>query len=424
MTAQPTVRPPEHGGPLSEGAAEAPSPAVAPPPGNPRFPLFDSLRAIAALSVLSFHVAAIAGALERGFAGNMLAMLSRGVILFFVISGFLLYRPFVAARAHGRPRPDVARYARRRVLRIVPAYWVALTVLAVFPGIPGVFSDDWWRYYFFLQLYSESTFTGGIAVAWTLCVEVSFYLLLPLYALAVGRIGARSGPRAWLRAELVALAGLAALGVVIQLAEARQEVSMSVGQSLLGQLTWFALGMGLAVASVAVERGGRRPQVVAIIAERSGLLWLGALASFVGLALLLHPGGLLGIAQALETEQSVPRTLAAIALTASLSGLLVLPAVFGTDAGGIPRRLLAAAPLAWLGLISYGIYLWHLPLAQLIGMPPEASLFSSDAGLDLVGRVPQGTTPVLLAATVAATVAVAAVSYYVVELPFLRRKER
>ena len=153
MTGQPTVRPPRPAGPWAEGATDAPSPAVAPPPGNPRFPLFDSLRAIAALSVLTFHVAAIAGALERGFAGDVLAMLSRGVILFFVISGFLLYRPFVAARApRAGPRPSTARYARRRVLRIVPAYWVALTVLAVFPGIAGVFSDDWWRYYFFLQL--------------------------------------------------------------------------------------------------------------------------------------------------------------------------------------------------------------------------------------------------------------------------------
>ena len=102
-------------------AVELPAPAVAPPPGNPRFPLFDGLRAIAALSVLTFHVAAISGALERGFAGDVLAMLSRGVILFFVISGFLLYRPFVAARAGGRHAPSSTRYARRRILRIVPA---------------------------------------------------------------------------------------------------------------------------------------------------------------------------------------------------------------------------------------------------------------------------------------------------------------
>ena len=120
----------------------------------------------------------------------------------------------------------------------------------------------------------------------------------------------------------------------------------------------------------------------------------------------------------------MPRTLASIVLTALMSLLLALPAVFADSAGGLPRRLLAAAPVAWLGLISYGIYLWHLPLAQLIGLSSEASPFTSGAGLDLVGAVPQGTTAVLLAATLAATTAVAALSYYVVELPFLRRKER
>ncbi len=267
-----------------------------------------------------------------------------GVILFFVISGFLLYRPFVAARADGRLRPGTARYARRRVLRIVPAYWVALTVLAVFPGISGVFSDDWWRYYFFLQLYAEDTFAGGIPVAWTLCVEVTFYMLLPLFALAVRRLRIGSGPRAWMRAELVVLALVAAVGIAIQVAEARQAVSMAVGQSVLGQSTWFALGMALAVASVAAESDSREPWALRVVVERSGLLWLGAVGSLVGLAFLLHPGGLLEIAQALETKQSVAKTLAGIALTASLCGLLVLPAIFGGHAGGVPRRVLAAAP--------------------------------------------------------------------------------
>ncbi len=405
-------------------AVEKPAPAVAPPPGNPRFPLFDGLRAIAALSVLTFHVAAISGALERGFAGDVLAMLSRGVILFFVISGFLLYRPFVAARAGRRRAPSSTRYARRRVLRIVPAYWFALTVLAIYPGIEGVFSDDWWRYYFFLQLYSETTFAGGIAVAWTLCVEVTFYVLLPLYAFAVGRLSPGEGPRGWLRAEVMALVLVATVGVGIQIAEARRAVPMEVGQSVLGQSTWFALGMALAVASVAVHHARSESRPLRIVAAHPGLLWLGAAGALAGLAALLHPGGLFEIAQALESKQSVPKTLASIVLTALMSLLLALPAVFADRAGGLPRRLLAAAPVAWLGLISYGIYLWHLPLAQLIGLSPEASPFTSGAGLDLVGAVPQGTTAVLLAATLAATTAVAALSYYVVELPFLRRKER
>ena len=87
-------------------AAGAPSPAVAPPPGNPRFALFDSLRAIAVLGVLTFHVFALSGALGRPVLGDAAAVLgSQGPILFFVISGFLLYRPYVAARAAGRPVP-------------------------------------------------------------------------------------------------------------------------------------------------------------------------------------------------------------------------------------------------------------------------------------------------------------------------------
>src|SRR3712207_6891277 len=65
-------------------------------------------------------------------------------------------------RSRGRPAPRIARYARRRVLRIVPAYWVALTLLAIFPGIVGVFTADWWRYYLFLQLYRSEEHTSEL----------------------------------------------------------------------------------------------------------------------------------------------------------------------------------------------------------------------------------------------------------------------
>jgi peptidoglycan/LPS O-acetylase OafA/YrhL len=404
-------------------ASGAPSPAVAPPPGNPRFALFDSLRAIAALAVLVFHVSSTTGALNNGTFGDVLTMLSRGLILFFVISGFLLYRPYVAARAAGRPRPRTSRYARRRVLRIVPAYWVALTVLAIFPGIVGVFSADWWRYYLFLQAYSQDTFGGGIPVAWTLCVEVAFYVSLPLWAMAVGRLRLGSGPRAWLWGESAALALLAAGGIGVQIAGARQVISMLVSESLLGQSTWFALGMALAVASVVSERSERQSRARRAVVAHSGLCWIGAAASLIGLALVLQPDGLLGVAQALGEKQSITRTLAGIAMTATLIGLLVVPAVFGEGSGGFPRRLLGWAPLAWLGLISYGIYLWHLTVTQLLAFPADPQHFSA-SGLELATKIEQATTPILLALTIAITSVLAAISYYVVELPFLRRKER
>jgi peptidoglycan/LPS O-acetylase OafA/YrhL len=409
---------------VTAASSPAPSPAVAPPPGSPRFALFDSLRGIAVLCIIAFHVSSITGALSAGAAGNALAVLGPQALLqFFVISGFLLYRPFVAARASGAPRPDSRRYARRRVLRIVPAYWVALTVLAVFPGIAGVFGGDWWRYYFFLQVYSGDTAGRGIPVAWSLCVEVTFYLLLPLWAVGVRRLSLGSGPRAWLRTELCALVVIASCGVAVQMAAARNLISDRVSTTLLGQIVWLSLGMALAVASVAADRGELNPRAVRAVSDHPGLCWLGAGAAFAALTALLHPGGLFGIVQTLTTSQPVGKTIAAIALGLALNALIVAPAIFGESAGGLPRRVLALAPLAWLGLVSYGMYLWHLAIVELLGLRADPAHFSA-AGLGLAERIERLTTPVLYVIAVAASAAVAAVSYYVIELPFLRRKER
>jgi peptidoglycan/LPS O-acetylase OafA/YrhL len=299
---------------------------------------------------------------------------------------------------------------------------VALTVLAIFPGIAGVFSGDWWRYYFFLQLYSYETLGHGIPVVWSLCVEVTYYALLPLWAMAVARVTVGSGPRAWLWAELAFLGLAAAVGIAFQVAGARNLVSDLVAQSLAGQSTWLALGMALAVASVAVE--GRENDVpwVRTVIRHPSICWAASAAALLGLAALLQPGGLLGLVQALAVDQPVPKTLAAIVLTAAFTGLLVLPAVFGERAGGLPRRILAAAPIAWLGLVSYGIFLWHLAVTELIALPEDPQHFSAD-GLDLVNRIDVATTPVIFTLVLAVTSILAGLSYYIVELPFLRRKE-
>jgi peptidoglycan/LPS O-acetylase OafA/YrhL len=380
-------------------AASAPSPAVAPPPGNPRFPLFDSVRAIAVLAVLTFHVCLVSGALSHRVAGDAAGVLgAQGPILFFAISGFLLYRPWVASS------PGVARYARRRALRILPAYWLALTLLAIYPGV--VLGDDWWRYYLFLQLYSADTVSGGIPVAWTLCVEVSFYVALPVWALTVGRLAPRT--------QLLALGALALGGAAVQVAALRLHVSHLLAQTLLGQCTWMAIGMALAVVSV-----GPPGRLARMGRDHAAWCWLGAVAAFVGLALLRdHGGGLLGIIRALETRQPYPRALADVALSGALTALVLLPAVFAGR--GIPHRVLAARPLAWIGLVSYGIFLWHLTIAEWLALPAVPRQFRAD-GLDLASHL--SFLP-LFALVLAASCAVAAASYYLVELPFLRRKER
>jgi peptidoglycan/LPS O-acetylase OafA/YrhL len=399
--------------------AAAPSPAVVPPPGNPRFPLFDSLRGLAVLAVVVYHVFIFTGALNRAGIGDAVAVAGgQGPILFFAISGFLLYRPWVAARAAGKPPPHAGRYLRRRALRILPAYWFALTALAVFPGIAGVFTSDWWRYYFFLQLYDADTLGLGVPVAWTLCVEVTFYLALPLWAAAAGRLPPGARPSAWLRGELGALALLAAAGAAVQVAAGREAIADVAAQSVLGQATWFALGMALAVTSVA----GRPRRLLGAVAAHPGRCWAAAAVAFAVLVPLRHqPGGLFGIVVALETQQPYPKLLADIALTSMMLAFVLAPAVWDTFAG-VPQRLLAAAPLAWLGLISYGVFLWHLTIAELLILPEMRHHFEAP-GLGLLEHIPDGGTPVMLALTLAASCAAAAASYRFVELPFLRRKE-
>jgi peptidoglycan/LPS O-acetylase OafA/YrhL len=388
----------------------APSPALEPPPGNPRFPLFDGLRGIAVLAVLTFHVSELTGRVGFGADGRAAEVLgSVGPILFFVISGFLLYRPFVAARHEGRPSPSVRRYLRRRALRIVPAYWVTLTLLAIYPGIVGVFGGSWWRYYGFLQAYSEHTQGGGIPVAWTLCVEVSFYLTLVPWTIAM--------KRGTVRVELAALALVAGLGVLIQLLAASRSVQELLASTILGQCTWLALGMALAVISAS----GVGRDAASHLASRAELCWVAALGAFVGLTALVPAGGLFGLIAEARTRQSLSTTLARIALTAMFCALVVLPAVFD-QRRGLPRRVLGARALAGLGVISYSFYLWHLTLAEWVALPRFPSAFSS-SGLNLLGHVHSARTGVLFGVAFAATAAVAAASYRVVELPFLRRKE-
>jgi peptidoglycan/LPS O-acetylase OafA/YrhL len=403
-------------------APESVSPAVAPPPGHPRFALFDSLRAIAVLAVVVFHVSAITGAGNKRVVGDVLGLLgNQGLVIFFVISGFLLYRPYVAAYVAGRPRPNTLRYARRRLLRIVPAYWTALTLLAIYPGIHGVFSGDWWRYYFFLQIYSQRTMLSGIPVAWTLAVEASFYVLLPVWAMLATRVTRWARRRSWQATQWTMLAALAALGLAIQLAKSRLATSVLLPSTLLGECLWFAIGMALAVGSVHDESSPRRPRLVRAVTAHPSWCWLGSVACLLAAAPVIRPRGL-NLLLAQHTVQPFAKTIAGIMLTGTVATLLVLPAVFGERAGGWPRRVLAWRPLMLLGLISYGVYLYHLTVAEWLALPSDSGHFSA-SGVGLLTHVHRLTTPLVLLATLVLAIALAFASYRLVELPFLRRKE-
>src|SRR5687767_9926033 len=118
-----------------------------------RFPLFDSLRAIAALSIVCTHIATFGGVVDDGdWIQPYVGQLVVGVPIFLLISGFLLYRPFALAGLTDAQRPSVKSYGWRRLLRIVPPYWVALVLITAWLGsnhvypagnpAPNVFSGE------------------------------------------------------------------------------------------------------------------------------------------------------------------------------------------------------------------------------------------------------------------------------------------
>jgi peptidoglycan/LPS O-acetylase OafA/YrhL len=374
-----------------------------------RFPLFDSLRAIAALAVLGTHAAVFAG-LETSSGttlGQYAARLDAGVAVFFVISGCLLYRPFARARLRGEPAPAAGPYAWRRFLRIVPAYWVALTLIALLFGTSGdVFG---WpgvaHYYGVAQAYSSGSFGGGLTQAWSLTVEVAFYAFLPIWAVGMRLVLGRRG----FRAEAVALALLFAAGIAYKLVVlgAGDADKVAITPKLVALPAYFdhfALGMMLAVLSLWVEERRRLPRGLGWLDRFPSLSWLAALVAFwaVSTQIGLHGRFLEPFSSGNYMERHLLYAVVAVGLIA--------PAVVGDQTRGTVRHVLALRPLLWLGLVSYGIFLWNLAL------------------LDRVYHWTDGSLPVMnnflgwCIAGTAVTAAVAALSYYVVERPALSLK--
>ena len=175
-----------------------------------------------------------------------------GVPIFFLISGFLLYRPFVARRLANEPRPAAGAFLWRRALRIYPAYWLALTAVLLFThqDIPGTKAVVLW--YGLVHTYDKHAVLGPLLQSWTLAAEVAFYLFLPVYALVQHRVVTDEAPtERRYHAELVGIA------VLVVIAWSWRLVTWHLQSRYYGLYnTWlpawldqFGLGMLLAVVS-------------------------------------------------------------------------------------------------------------------------------------------------------------------------------
>jgi peptidoglycan/LPS O-acetylase OafA/YrhL len=365
-------------------------------------PDIDGLRALAILSVVLCH------ANVPGITGGF-----TGVDIFFVISGYL-----IGGHIYAELRAGCFSYLsfyRRRAKRILPAYFavlafillVALVLLSPLEAaqtarsaFAATLSASNVLFWATANYFAAKTELNPVLMTWSLGVEEQFYAVIPLLMVLLARIR-----RNWLLPAVLATCAL----------------SFVFAWSLLGRYPMMVfytlparaweLGAGVALAAAELNRKRRplprpgaptqepshpsRKDKDAARVERPSHSTtrrgaLAELASLGGLAMMLAPVFLLTPATPFPGPAALP----------SVLGTAMLIAV---PASWINRRLLSLRPLVFIGKVSYSWYLWHWPLLALV-------------------RILYDGTPTVAASllTVAAALAVAALSYYWIEQPFRR----
>jgi peptidoglycan/LPS O-acetylase OafA/YrhL len=371
------------------------------------FPLMDSMRGIAALAIVATHTTffvTLSGASTTQVRFGLIS-----VTVFFVLSGFLLYLPWVDARLTDTAPPSPWAFAWRRFLRIVPGYWVALTIVAIVLGLDYVFTPGGAAtLYGLVQVYRPDWALKGLPQGWTLCVELFLYALLPVWAGLMRRRPATSRPRI-VRQELVACASLILVSVlykVVVVAAGSFSGRYGAAFQLSGPTFLDDFAIGMLLATVAAAYRGRRVQPRALHAlDRYPSIAWGAMLAALGVGIAVF--GLLG--QVGDGTGSGSAYIARHALIEVIAVGLLLPAMFGDPDRGYVRRLLRSRVLLFVGTISYGIYLWHLAVLDQLARWGLKSVVGRSAVLWFL-------------AAVAASMLVATVSWYLVERRFLSLK--
>jgi peptidoglycan/LPS O-acetylase OafA/YrhL len=385
-----------------------PTPRKAPQPGGGalrrRFGALDGLRAIGALAVLSTHVGFASGdALIGPFAGP-LARLDTGVAVFFVISGFMLYRPHLVATVEARPRPATGTYLWHRALRILPALWIATTLAAVLlTHGPGVGLGLYLRHAALIHIYFANHQIAGLSQMWSLATEGAFYVLLPLLAWALSRLGFSSRRDVLRQLMILALFGVTGPTWMAVMASSGHP---SGGLWLPGYIGWFGAGMAVAVWQVARSQGLLPGGFPGKLADNPGTVWAGAVAVF---ALATSPvAGPFGLSPASPGQAATKNLLYAV-----IALLIVFPAVAAVDESSEPRavRALGGRVGHFFGDISYGVFAYHVVV---LGVVERLT-----GHVDFTGRF-----ATLFWLTLSASVVLATVSYRLVERPIMRRGRR
>ncbi len=342
----------------------------------------DGLRAVAVLAVVLYH-------LNVGWASGGLL----GVGVFFVLSGYLITDLLLAERER-EGAIALGRFWLRRARRLLPGLWVMLVVVTLWivfldpsqlGGIRGallaalLYFSNWWYAFQHVSYFASFGAPSPLGHLWSLAVEEQFYLVWPLLLI----LALRFVHRRWLLVGLVIAGALASAWAMAALFQPGSDPTR-VYEGTDTRAFQLLIGASLAIVWPSRRLTGPLPAL-----RRRGLDALGGLGLAVIVVMvmdtneyqtLLYRGGMVILSLA---------TVAVIAALAHPAALL--------------GRILGAPPLRWIGVRSYGIYLWHYPI------------------IVLTTPVDSTPGPVLALLQLGATVAVAGLSWHFVEEPIRRR---
>jgi peptidoglycan/LPS O-acetylase OafA/YrhL len=393
------------GGPARRAARERPQP-VGHQDG------LDGLRFVASCAVVIYHVGGFTGdTLYDTPQAWLLARGEIGVALFFVLSGLLLFRPWVKTLILGAPSPAVPSYLWRRALRILPAFWL-VTLVSMFAFNAGGPKTqwDWSEVFLLLHIYdfhpwwpAEAVGPKGLGQMWSLGVEMSFYVLLPLIAMVLLWFARRGGSGVDQRARrlLIGLGVLACTSFVYLYFTFYPTLRPTMQMWLPRYLCWFLGGMALCTLTVwaqAATPGGLRiRRFCQTIAHSPGTCVIAAgVAYAVAATPIAGPRGL-GLATLGQMEVR-------LFLYGAVAVLLVAPVAFQPQGRTVTNLIFGNPVMRFLGRISYGVFLWQF-----------AALYWF---YDLTGyKLFSGGFFVVAPAGLAFSIALSAVTYYAIEKP-------
>ncbi|MBA3329249.1 MAG: acyltransferase [Solirubrobacterales bacterium] len=377
------------------------------------------LRGVAAGCLVVWHTylwASSTGPPDLGWLSRWVAPhVQLGLWIFFCLSAFLLYRPFVAALLEGRERPSFGAYLRNRALRILPAYWAILLVVTfvlqtAIVRVPephfGIHLPTLAADLLLLHSYHPSGVLSGIGPTWSLCAEAVFYLGLPALVLLAGRLVAGASRPRW-RVAACLVPGLLLIVVGVAFREVGQQLLATpddptgfqgswfavLERSFLAQADLFGFGMLLAVLQVLHDNGRLR----------LSRHWRPAAATSTALVAV-------AVVYALETgrlEYQYYATFMGFASMVLVAVVVLVPrARLQRD---VLVRLLESPPFRYAGLVSYSVFLWHYPVVFWLRLH----------GWTVDGRLGFALNLLIVASI---TGVLSAITYRWVEVSFLRRR--